>query len=315
MEVSRIALGGNMFGSVLSEWESFAVLDAYVELGGNLIDTAAVYADWIPGVERGASERLLGRWLRRRGSAGMVVATKGGHPALDDPAARARLDERSLRDDIETSLDRLGIGVLPLWLLHRDDRSRPVDELAGLLDSFVAEGLLAAYGVSNWSVPRLAELVALRATGHAGGLAATSSALAVVRPRDGALAEDLVVADRDMLGLHEGCGLTLLAYSAQAKGFLDKSGAAQIPTAAPVAAYDTAANRELAGRARALAARLGVSATSIGLAACLRLVPYAVAIVGCRTPDQLRDAAGALHLDLSESELVELNSWIPTTPS
>ncbi len=182
LEVTPVVLGGNMLGSRLDAHASFELLDAYAEAGGTMVDTAAVYADWLPATETGCSERTIGRWLRARPSTPLLVATKGGHPDLSRPQ-QPRLDGPSLRRDVEQSLDRLGLSTLPLWLTHRDDPSLPVAEIVDVVEEMRAEGLLRWFGVSNWSTERIEEVIALRDVGRAPGFVATQAAFAAARLR------------------------------------------------------------------------------------------------------------------------------------
>src|SRR3954467_9455511 len=79
LEVGPLALGGNVFGWTIDEPTSFRILDAFVEAGFNLIDTADVYSRWAPGNQGGESETIIGRWLRRSGKRDRVlIATKVG---------------------------------------------------------------------------------------------------------------------------------------------------------------------------------------------------------------------------------------------
>ena len=85
LAVSALCLGGLPFGNTITERESFALLDRFVELGGNFIDTARIYSDWVPGELR-RSERILGDWLTaRRCRDRVVIATKGAHPFVETP--------------------------------------------------------------------------------------------------------------------------------------------------------------------------------------------------------------------------------------
>src|SRR6476620_710013 len=79
--IAPLALGGNVFGWTADEATSFAILDAFVEAGGTMIDTADVYSAWVPGHQGGESERLIGRWLKRDTSKRdkVVIATKVGY--------------------------------------------------------------------------------------------------------------------------------------------------------------------------------------------------------------------------------------------
>ena len=79
LEVAPLALGGNVFGWTADEATSFRLLDAFVDAGGNMIDTADVYSAWAPGNSGGESESVIGRWLKRSDKRGQVViATKVG---------------------------------------------------------------------------------------------------------------------------------------------------------------------------------------------------------------------------------------------
>ena len=142
LDVSPLVLGGNMLGSRLDQDASFALLDAYAEAGGTMVDTAAVYSDWLPR-RRGRLQREHHRPLAAGPSVEpMLVATKGGHPQPADPS-RPRLDAAALRADVEQSLTRLGIDTLPLWFTHRDDPAVPVAAIIETIEGLRADGLRA----------------------------------------------------------------------------------------------------------------------------------------------------------------------------
>ena len=309
-----IVLGGNRFGSALGVDDSYALLDRHVEQGGTMIDTALVYADWLPDVERACSERLLGRWLASRGvSDRVVVATKGGHPSVSAAVPSvgrtpSRLDPASLRRDVSASLDHLGLACLPLWWLHRDDPDRPVADILGALEELRSEGLVAAWGAANWSAARLSELRAAAAAGGVEGPAASSVGFALVPPAPGALADDLVTLDADLAALHRQTQLPLVAYSAQAKGWLERAARGEPSDHDPI--YDHGAARTLAGVLTRLGEELGASPTEVALAA-LRLLPFPTsAVVGPRTPDQLDSCWAASRLVLDEGQRAVLGPWI-----
>src|SRR5690606_27483631 len=154
LSVSPVCLGTALFGADIDDRASFALLDRFVAGGGNFIDTARIYSDWLPG-ERHRSERVLGDWLRSRGNRdSVVVATKGAHPDLASPTI-PRSSTAEIRADLEGSLRSLGLDVIDLYWLHRDDPSRPVEYFIDLLDGFQREGLIRAFGASNWSADRL----------------------------------------------------------------------------------------------------------------------------------------------------------------
>src|SRR5688500_11658744 len=107
LEIAPLALGGNVFGWTADEAASFAVLDAFVDAGGSMVDTADVYSAWAPGHSGGESETIIGRWLKRSGKRGkVVVATKVGFFEGLAPEVVAKA--------CEASLERLGIDCIDL---------------------------------------------------------------------------------------------------------------------------------------------------------------------------------------------------------
>ncbi|MBU6363854.1 MAG: aldo/keto reductase [Acidobacteria bacterium] len=156
LDVSPVCLGTNVFGWTCDEETSFAVLDAYVEAGGNFLDTATVYSTWVPGNQGGESEAIIGRWLASRGRPDdLVIATKVGYPG--DPHMRAGLDRENVRAGIEGSLERLGVESIDLYYAHKDDESIPLADALRNLDELKEEGLVRYLAASNYSPGRLAE--------------------------------------------------------------------------------------------------------------------------------------------------------------
>jgi aryl-alcohol dehydrogenase-like predicted oxidoreductase len=298
IEVSRLCLGGNRFGAGLDREASFEVLDVFHEAGGNFIDTAHVYADWLPGIERSSSEKTIGRWLAARGLRGKtVVATKGGHPELGDPASR-RLDRASLREDATRSRDNLGTEDIPIFYLHRDDPGRPVDEILGALEELRGDGVIRHYAASNWTLPRLVEAGRIaRRTGWQ-GFVANQPEWSLARRNPGSAAADLVAMDDETFAWHRETGTALIPYSAQARGYFDKVAGGSIDPAT-AAAYDNLPNRTLAARLSEIAATLGASPTQVMLAMMVAAPFVVVPVVGCRTREQVISCFGSLELDVA----------------
>jgi aryl-alcohol dehydrogenase-like predicted oxidoreductase len=142
--VSSLTLGTMTFGSEADEPTSHAIIDAYVEAGGNFLDTADVYSG-------NESERIIGRWLRDHPTeaAQMVVATKGRFPQGDGPNDLG-LSRRHLARALDASLDRLGVETIDLYQMHAWDALTPLDETLRFLDDAVSAGKIGAYGFSNY---------------------------------------------------------------------------------------------------------------------------------------------------------------------
>ena len=158
LEVAPLALGGNVFDWTADEAASFAVLDAFVDAGGNMIDTADVYSAWAPGHQGGESERLIGRWLKRDPAKRdkVVIATKVGFFEGLKPEVVARA--------CDASLERLGIETIDLYYQHKDDESVPLADSLGAFDALAKAGKIRAIGLSQFSPDRLAEAVIIART-------------------------------------------------------------------------------------------------------------------------------------------------------
>jgi aryl-alcohol dehydrogenase (NADP+) len=135
-------------GNTLDETRSIAVLDAYVEAGGNFIDTANIYG-------AGRSEAIIGRWMKQRGNRDeLVIATKIGWTA-NPPVLEEGLSARTIRDGIESSLRRLGTDRVDLYYAHCDDPTVPLDVTLATFDQIRSEGKVRWLGGSNYSDARL----------------------------------------------------------------------------------------------------------------------------------------------------------------
>ncbi len=307
LEVANVCLGTVRFGTAIPEETAFAILDRYVELGGDFVDTAHVYAAWLPG-GAGASERTIGKWLRRTGMRGKVmVGTKGAHPDLATMDV-SRLSPREIRKDLSESLDRLGIDRVDLYWLHRDDPAVPVSQILGSLDELMREGLVRAIGASNWAPGRLEEAGAFAERSGVRGFCASQVAFSLAVPNPGFDRAGTRSLDADARRYHERTGVPLVAYSSQAKGFF--SGRYDRSMSRPGAAgpnvadgYFNDVNFERLERATSLAARLGRSGNEIALAYLFSQRFPVAAIVGSRTPEQVAASCGASDLALDEADL------------
>lgn len=150
LEVAPLALGGNVFDWTADEETSFAILDAFVDAGGTMIDTADVYSAWAQGHSGGESERLIGRWLKRSGRRDQVViATKVGffEGLAPDKIAAA----------CDASLERLGIERIDLYYQHKDDEAVPLADSLGAFERLVEAGKIRATGLSQFTAARVDE--------------------------------------------------------------------------------------------------------------------------------------------------------------
>jgi aryl-alcohol dehydrogenase-like predicted oxidoreductase len=152
LEIAPLVFGGNVLGWTADEKMSFALLDAFVDAGFNMIDTADVYARWIPtGV--GTSERVLGAWLRHSQKRHRVLlATKVGLPMADNLKG---LSQAYIVEAVEASLRRLQTDYIDLYQAHMDDPATPLEETMEAFGKLIAQGKVRVVGASNYSYDRL----------------------------------------------------------------------------------------------------------------------------------------------------------------
>lgn len=307
LTVSPLCLGGVPFGNTLTETETFALLDHFVALGGNFIDTARIYSDWVPG-EKHRSERILGDWVAARGlRAQLVIATKGAHPLIEAPD-RPRTSADELRTDLEGSLRSLRTDVIDLYWLHRDDRTRPVAHFIDVLNRFLRAGKIRAFGASNWSATRLrAAHQYARQTGQQGFSANQPYwCLGVAQSRPPGFTGYVKFA-ADAYRLHEDTGIAVVPYTSQANGFFSKLARGDAGLADHI--FHVPANLAAGRVVQALAAAKRVPPGAVVLAYLWSGRPFPVVpIVGSRTAPQLAEAFAARSLQLTRAEVAELES-------
>jgi aryl-alcohol dehydrogenase-like predicted oxidoreductase len=306
LRVSRLCLGSNMFGTALDQGRINAVLDKFTALGGNFIDTARSYGDWIPDAPAGASERAIGTWLKTQRREDVVVATKGGFFDLRAGDYRPRANPADIGKDLAESLDHLQTDVIDFYWLHSDDEAVPAGELVDALIGAQGAGKIRAFGASNWSPERLAQAQAYAASrGHAG--------FAAIQPFWGLAVPNAEAAAAQGYGryydqAYAQLDLPVIPYAGQSRGVFSKladGGEASLPEAL-AAMYLNDANRARLPRVEAKARALGVSVNAVVLAWLVNQPRLTVPIIGASRPDQLDDAFSALTLALSPDEVVAL---------
>jgi aryl-alcohol dehydrogenase-like predicted oxidoreductase len=301
-------MGTNMLGSVNDKQTSFALLDAFVDAGGTFLDTAKVYADWLPG-ERSISEKTIGAWLRQSGQREqMIVATKGAHPDLATMHI-GRLAPADIVADLDTSLKHLQIDVIDLYWLHRDDTRRPVAEILETLEAQVRAGKIRYYGCSNWHADRIAEAQTYARSRGWTGFVANQMLWSLAAVDYAALPDKTMVAmDATLKQYHLASGLAAIPYSAQANGYFQSLAArdAHMVKEGQRRIYGSRINTTRLARVKQLGAELGLSITQIVLG-YLMAQPFAtLPIFGCRTGEQLQETLTAADVMLTPMQVTFL---------
>lgn len=304
LQVSRMCMGTADLGSVTSQEDSFELLNLFYEHGGTFLDTAISYADWIKNAERSASEKTIGRWLKKYDLHNkIVVATKGGTFAAG--TLRAQLSKEELDLQIEQSLRNLGLDTIDLYLLHRDDENRAVEEIMDTLFAHVDNGNLRYLGCSNWTLGRikLANEYAEKC-GRLGFVALSDRwSLAKYNPNSDPTMLDM---DIDKWNYCKDKQLTAIPYKGLANGYLT-----YLATGANVDklknAYGLEINLQIADRAKKLARDKNVSATAIAMAYLRSQAFVTIPITAFSKKAQLLDLVEGVNLELSKSEIDYLN--------
>lgn len=301
LKVQPLAFGGNVFGWSLDEAASFPVLDAFVDAGLNLIDTADVYPAWVPGNEGGESETIIGRWLARSGRRGdVVVATK-----VAKWAHRKGLSPANIQAAAEDSLRRLGVETIDLYFAHEDDPSVPLEDTLGAFARLIEQGKVRAIGASNYSATRLARALDVSAK-H--GLPRYE----VLQPEYNLVARRDYEASLEPLVRREGLGV--VPYYALASGFLSgkyRSEADLGKSAArggAVKKYLDARGLGVLAALDEVAARHGATPAQIALAWLIARPGVTAPIASATSVAQVRELAAAARLALSPDEIARLDA-------
>jgi aryl-alcohol dehydrogenase-like predicted oxidoreductase len=298
LRVSSLCLGTADFGAGISEADSFAMLDEFVGAGGNFLDTAAVYAAWTP-AGKGSSERLIGRYLAARSEwKNIVVATKGGHPVVDENGVSltARVE---VEPDLNESLKNLGRDIIDLYYMHRDDPNRSVEEILAMLESFVQAGKIRYYAFSNWKRERAQEAHEIAKNKGFRGFVASQPLWSAAKPDLTKSDLTLVPLDDEYLKWHEENNFPAIPFSSQANGYFQKL-LAEPPvelSAGVKSTYDSEAvksfNRQRAEKIRILMKEKGLSATAVNFGFMWAHKFPVSPIIGPKNMDQLRDCIEA----------------------
>ena len=292
LPVSKLILGADNRNTVA---EGAVVWDAWMEAGGNAFDTGFVYGG-------GLHEKVLGDWIAARGVArDVVVIAKGGHTPYCTP--------RAVAIQLEISLERLGLGFAPIYIMHRDNPAVPVGEFVDALNQMKAAGRIGIFGGSNWSPARLAEANTYAAKHSLEPFRILNNNLALAVMEKPVWAGCITSNTPETLAALRKGGVTHLSWSSQARGyFLPAALRNRLPAdTAPETCFGSPANAERRTRAETLAAERGVSAHNIATAWVLNQSFPSLALIGPRSPGEIASTLPGAALTLTEAEVLWLN--------
>ncbi|RAS81152.1 aldo/keto reductase [Priestia endophytica] len=298
---SQLILGTSSF-SLDRRALSFKMLDAFVEQGGNTIDTAYLYG-------QGNAELTLGMWLEeRQNRKDMIIISKGGHHFVNKnglhDGQKKRVNTKDITHDLMISLERLKTDYIDLYLLHRDDPSVPVEILMDMLQDFKNSGHIKAFGVSNWSTERIEEANKYADKKGYNRLLVNSPSFSLAQINEPRWPGTVYV-DKTDLKWHKKMNFPLFSWASQASGFFtgrfspeDKS------NKDIVRVYYNDTNWERFRRANELAKQKGTKykANHIALAFVLNQSFPSCAVIGPQNIEELNSSIQALEIQLTSEE-------------
>ncbi|MEP6511666.1 MAG: aldo/keto reductase [Dokdonella sp.] len=300
LAIQPLALGGNVFGWNVDEPTSFAVLDAFVDAGLNLIDTADVYSAWAPGNRGGESETIIGNWIAHSGKRNeVVIATK-----VAKWATHKGLSPATIQAAAEDSLRRLQIETIDLYFAHEDDPSIPLADTLGAFARLIEQGKVRAIGASNYSAARLAE--ALSVSENFG-----LPRYEVVQPEYNLVARKPYESELEPLVREHSIGV--ICYYALASGFLTgkyrnaEDLGKSATRAGSVGKYLNGHGLRVLAALDDVAHRHVATAAQIALAWLMARPGVTAPIASATSVAQVKDLAGAVKLTLSSADIERLD--------
>lgn len=288
-----VGLGTNTFGRTTDAAASHRVLDAFAEAGGVLVDTADTYSD-------GASEVILGDWMRARNNrAEVVVTTKcGNHPPLDG------LSATMVAAAAEESLRRLGTDYIDLYFAHYQDDQTPIEETASAFDALIRAGKIRAVGLSNFTAEAVRDWIDTAARHGLATPVALQPHYSLVHRQP---------FETELTPLASEAGLAVLPYRALGGGFLSGKYRTEADTedrarGAGVRPLITPQGLRLLDTIDAIAQEHDVRAAAIAVAWLMHRPTVTAPLASATSGAQLDDLLAAQAVTLDEAQVTRLDT-------
>jgi aryl-alcohol dehydrogenase-like predicted oxidoreductase len=297
LNVSKLCLGGNVFGWTADEAASFRILDHFVDAGLNFLDTADVYSVWVPGHKGGESETIIGKWFKRSGKRDrVIIATKVGYAS--------NLTRENIMTAVEASLQRLQTDRIDLYWAHKDDPNTPLQDTLEAFTQLKHQGKVRAIGASNYKGARLREALQ---TSERSGLA-----------RYEALQPEYNLADRkdyeqDLEAVAQDAGVGVTPYFSLAKGFLSgkyrsEADLGQSARGGGVKGYLNERGFRILAALDEIARETNSNPAQVSLAWLMARPSITAPIASATKIEQLNDLIAATQLELSAEQIARLDA-------
>jgi aryl-alcohol dehydrogenase-like predicted oxidoreductase len=303
LKVAPICLGSMQFGWSADESASFSVMDAYVEAGGNFIDTADIYSAWAPGNPGGVSETIIGKWMKAKGNRQLlVVATKFNGRLWSGPNGDG-LSRSHVMLAVDDSLRRLGTDYIDLYQTHWPHSDTPQEETLRALDDLVKIGKVRYIGCSNEPAWRLCKALWISEKNNLNHFISLQPPYSLVKRAN-------FERENEDLCLDQGIGV--IPYSPLQAGFLTGKYRRDNPNPDSVRAHDvqkfcTERNFDLIDLLALVGKAHNTTVTQVSLAWLLQRPAITAPIIGANNVAQLKDILGSLdvHLDPEEVKTID----------
>lgn len=300
--VSGLCLGTNVFGWNTDEGQAHAIMDHFVSLGGNFIDTADSYSVWVEGNPGGVSESIIGSWLEAQSRGDIVIATKVGQMP-DFPGYHTDY----VNQQLTSSLDNLRTDSVDVYYAHKDDDRVPLEDVALLFHSLVEEGRIGVIGLSNFPADRVVEWLAIcEARGY--------HRPTVMQPHYNLMVRKSY--ESELGTVAQDHSISVVPYAGLARGFLTGrySGTEKEDSSArakQALAYATDAGFGVLSVVREIAEAHSVEPATVALSWLFHRPEIAAPIASASSPDQLQPLVAAAGLTLTIDEIARLNGTDP----
>ena len=299
LKIARISIGTSSRIAKIPQEELFRIFDAYVDAGGNCIDSARGYYG-------GQSEILIGKWQRARGLRDkLLLCTKAGN-ALNprDPDSRPRLSYEELEKDLNDTLQVYGTDYLDIFWLHRDDSSKPVEEIIESVNRFIKDGKVRLVGCSNWTPDRIEAANRYAKQEGLNGFLASQIRWSIADRVPGTDPENLPDMDSASYSWYLKRQMPVFAFSSQAQGFFSKAAAGGLESLSQASrrVYETPENLLRLEKLKAFSAEKGISVSAAVLGYLIYNRLPTVAVITSSNLDQLYDSLGAVSFSMTAEE-------------
>ena len=300
LEVSALAMGSDLIGSKIDRETAFKLFDFYKDNGGSFIDTANMYACWLPGCKGGESETTIGAWMKeRRNRDEIVISSK---LAFDYPGCEGGLSAAEIQRECEKSLKRLQTDRIDLYYAHRDDRATPLEETMKAFDGLVKAGKVRAIGASNLFLWRIAEANQVSRINKWTEYSVVEQRYTYLRPRHGADFGPQIFISEELKDFARAHGVALIGYSILLQGaYTRPDREVPIQFAGPDSDARLATLKAVAGEA-------GCSPSQAIIAWMRQSDPAILPIIAGSRIEQLRENIGALDITLNSDQMRRLDT-------